>query len=550
MHRDIVVKKGLAAASLALAMAGEAGASPGLADPSAGPLLSRVEISATVNLEVRDWRALHQGNASGGLPLVLLTGLGNTAAVYDDLAPLLARRQPVVALTRRGFGGSSAPATGYDVATRVNDLRLALDRLGLERVVLVGHSIAGDELTAFAGRFPERVAAMVYLDAAINRFAMSRSNPGNACMEALREQAAATASPDLFIRPAGAEPRARSHGALARLIAMDFPPFPQTELYGSTAWIPGGGVDYPTSAKQAAEALSQGTERYRPDYRPLRMPLLALYAGQSPLDRLLPSIPAEQQSQARACRQANARWLQAAGPDDLRTQRTDATIAIWPDASHHLFLEHPQRTADAIQRFVAGLAGAQAKASIPSGLQCNGVELVSLLLLEPRPLIELRYASPYNFLGTILYPALEPRLRCPVALALQQVQQDLAGEGLGLKIWDAYRPLAVQQQMWDAIRDPRYVSDPAVNAGRHTRGTAVDATLVDRRGRELPMPTDFDDFSEAAHQDAPGISKERAANARRLRQAMERRGFRAFATEWWHFDWKDWERLPVVPQGS
>jgi D-alanyl-D-alanine dipeptidase len=136
-----------------------------------------------------------------------------------------------------------------------------------------------------------------------------------------------------------------------------------------------------------------------------------------------------------------------------------------------------------------------------------------------------------------------------VALALQQVQQDLAREGLGLKIWDAYRPLAVQQQMWEAIRDPRYVSDPAVNAGRHTRGTAVDLTLVDRRGRELPMPTDFDDFSEAAHQDAPGISKERAANARRLRQAMERRGFRAFATEWWHFDWKDWERLPVVTPG-
>jgi D-alanyl-D-alanine dipeptidase len=547
-HHNIVVKKRLAAAALALALASGLGATPVVAAPGA-PLLSRVEISPTVNLEVRDWRALHQGNASGGLPLVLLTGLGNTAAVYDDLAPLLARRQPVVALTRRGFGGSSAPTTGYDVATRVEDLRLALDRLGLERVVLVGHSIAGDELTAFAGRYPERVAAMVYLDSAFNRFGMSRANPGNACMEALREQTAATASPDLFIRPAGAEPRARSHGALARLMAMDFPPFPQTELYGSTAWIPGGGVDYSTSTMQATEALSQGTERYRPDYRPLRMPLLALYAGQSPLDRLLPSIPASQQSQARACRQANARWSQAAGPDDLRAQRPDATVAIWPDASHHLFLEHPQRTADAIQRFVAGLAVAQAAAAPPSGLQCGGVELVSLLLLEPRPLLELRYASPYNFLGTTLYPSLEPRLRCPVALALQQVQQDLAREGLGLKIWDAYRPLAVQQQMWEAIRDPRYVSDPAVNAGRHTRGTAVDLTLVDRRGRELPMPTDFDDFSEAAHQDAPGISKERAANARRLRQAMERRGFLPFATEWWHFDWKDWERLPVVTPG-
>ncbi len=179
-------------------------------------------------------------------------------------------------------------------------------------------------------------------------------------------------------------------------------------------------------------------------------------------------------------------------------------------------------------------------------LQCSGIELVSLLKLKPRPLFELRYASPYNFLGTTLYSQLDPQLRCPVALALQQVQDDLAAQGLGLKVWDAYRPLAVQQAMWDAIRDPRYVSDPAVNAGRHTRGTAVDVTLVDRRGNPLPMPTDFDDFSEAAHVDAAGIAPERAANARRLREAMTRRGFLAFPTEWWHFDWKNWTELPVV----
>lgn len=346
-------------AALALALAGPAGAAPAAPNPDgaapSGPLITRVEISDTVNLELRDWRLLHQKDASSGLPLVLLTGLGNTAAVYDDLAPLLAREHPLVAFTRRGFGGSSAPATGYDVATRVEDLRLALDRLGLERVVLVGHSIAGDELTAFAGRYPQRVAALVYLDAALNRYAMSRSNPGHACMEALREQAEATLPPDLFLRPEGAEPRPRSHEALARLMAMEIPPVPQAELYAYSSWMPGGGVFVPTSAIRANEALSQGTERYRPDYRPLRMPLLALYAGQSPLDRVLPRIPAAQLSRARACRQTNARWLQAAGPDDLRAQRPDATITIWPDASHYLFLEHPQRTADAIQGFVAAL---------------------------------------------------------------------------------------------------------------------------------------------------------------------------------------------------
>lgn len=208
------------------------------------------------------------------------------------------------------------------------------------------------------------------------------------------------------------------------------------------------------------------------------------------------------------------------------------------------------RALPALLALLASTAPAPALAAVPSGLRCSGIEPVSLLQLEPRPLLELRYASPYNFLGTTLYPTLDAQLRCPAAQALQQVQRDLAAEGLGLKVWDAYRPLAVQQRMWDAIRDPRYVSDPAVNAGRHTRGTAVDVTLVDQRGKELPMPTDFDDFTEDAHVDAAGLSSERAANARRLRQAMERRGFRPFPTEWWHFDWNDWERLPVVPAGA
>ncbi|MEB3322039.1 MAG: M15 family metallopeptidase [Synechococcaceae cyanobacterium] len=179
-------------------------------------------------------------------------------------------------------------------------------------------------------------------------------------------------------------------------------------------------------------------------------------------------------------------------------------------------------------------------------LRCSGDALVPLSAISPRPLLELRYASSYNFMGETLYDANVARLRCPVALAIQQVQSDLARDGLGLKVWDAYRPLTVQQRMWERIRDPRYVSDPSVNAGRHTRGTALDVTLVNRKGEELPMPTGFDDFSEAAHVGAPAATAEQAANARRLREAMERRGFVAFPTEWWHFDWKNWPAFPPL----
>jgi D-alanyl-D-alanine dipeptidase len=185
------------------------------------------------------------------------------------------------------------------------------------------------------------------------------------------------------------------------------------------------------------------------------------------------------------------------------------------------------------------------RAEVP--LQCSGLELVSLNRISPRPLFEIRYASSNNFLGRTLYSKVDPQLRCPVALALQKVQQDLSKEGLGLKVWDAHRPLAVQQLMWDEIQDPRYVSDPSVNAGRHTRGASVDVTLVNQRGKPLRMPTDYDDFSKSAHVNADGVLADRAANAQRLLKAMERRGFRSFATEWWHFDWHHWKSMPVIP---
>jgi hypothetical protein len=121
------------------------------------------------------------------------------------------------------------------------------------------------------------------------------------------------------------------------------------------------------------------------------MPLLALYAGQSPVDPLLPLIPVAQQRQAQSCARANARFFRAAGPEGLRAQRPDATIEIWPDASHYLFLEHPQRTADAIKRFVAGLApalrptrgGGKAGADGAQN-QCITVRRRGLERLEPR----------------------------------------------------------------------------------------------------------------------------------------------------------------------
>lgn len=168
--------------------------------------------------------------------------------------------------------------------------------------------------------------------------------------------------------------------------------------------------------------------------------------------------------------------------------------------------------------------------------------LVPLDAVQPPCLAEVRYATRHNFTGHVLYP--RPRLfvHRDTARALSRVQRDLQRQGLGLKVWDAYRPLSVQRRMWNLVRDERYVSNPAKNKGRHTRGTAVDVTLVDKLGRELPMPSDFDDFSQRAHRDYQGGTADERRHRRLLEDVMQKHGFVGYPTEWWHFDLADWEK--------
>ena len=131
---------------------------PPLAD-TATHTVRRVEVATGVSLEVLDF-------GGTGTPIVLLAGLGNTAHVFDDFAPALAVNHRVVGITRRGFRSSTTTATGYDVATRAADDLAVLDALHFERAILIGHSLAGDELTELATTHGDRVISLVYLDAA------------------------------------------------------------------------------------------------------------------------------------------------------------------------------------------------------------------------------------------------------------------------------------------------------------------------------------------------------------------------------------------------
>jgi len=172
--------------------------------------------------------------------------------------------------------------------------------------------------------------------------------------------------------------------------------------------------------------------------------------------------------------------------------------------------------------------------------------LVPLEAVRPAALPEVRYATSYNFTGTQLYPTPRLWLHRDTAAALSRVQRDLAKHKLGLKVYDAYRPLSVQQRMWDLIRDERYVSNPAKNRGRHTRGTAVDVTLVDAKGGPLTMPSDFDDFTDKAHADYAGATETQKRNRALLARIMSKHGFVPYPFEWWHFDLRGWENYPAL----
>ncbi|EKE08569.1 MAG: Peptidase M15D vanX D-ala-D-ala dipeptidase [uncultured bacterium] len=176
-------------------------------------------------------------------------------------------------------------------------------------------------------------------------------------------------------------------------------------------------------------------------------------------------------------------------------------------------------------------------------------QLVDTRSFIPQIQVELRYATADNFTGQVVYNFQQCLLLKETALHLRDIQAELEISGLGLKIWDGFRPMAAQWKFWELVPDERYVGDPR-KGGRHTRGTAVDLTLVTKEGKELPMPSAFDDFSEKAYQDYMGATPEEIANRETLRTIMEKHGFEGVPTEWWHFDligWEDYPPLDIFP---
>lgn len=160
--------------------------------------------------------------------------------------------------------------------------------------------------------------------------------------------------------------------------------------------------------------------------------------------------------------------------------------------------------------------------------------------------VDIRYATANNFMKTPLYPGAKAFLRAPAARALAEVQRRLATRGVGIKVFDAYRPYRVTEAMWEPIRNPDYVADPA-RGSRHNRGAAVDLTLINlQTGEELAMPTGYDDFTPRAAHAFNELPAEALENRALLRDVMSRHGFEPLPSEWWHYDFRGWEKFELM----
>jgi len=287
-----------------------------------------VSVAPGVRLEVLDW-------GGSGPPLVFLSGLQDVAHGFDDFAPRFTDQFRVLAVTRRGYGASSQPPAGYDLATRMTDLRAVLDSLALSRVALVGHSIAGDELTAFAGRFPERVTALVYLDAAYDHSgvgALIRESP----------------APPPMLPPDSASPRA-VQSYLLRVFGMRIP---EAQLRAIARYDSSGKLVANVTPEVIDSLVIAGCGH--PDYAAVRAPALAIYAVPDSAPQVFPGwerLDSAGRDAARHFTGVLQSWA-AAERTRFRRELPTGRVVELHGANHYVFASHTAEVTRAMRTFL------------------------------------------------------------------------------------------------------------------------------------------------------------------------------------------------------
>ncbi|MGH9948478.1 MAG: M15 family metallopeptidase [Pyrinomonadaceae bacterium] len=173
--------------------------------------------------------------------------------------------------------------------------------------------------------------------------------------------------------------------------------------------------------------------------------------------------------------------------------------------------------------------------------------LIELNTLDDTIKLDVRYATENNFMGKKVYSEARVFLQKPAARAVVRVHKKLMKQGLGLVIYDGYRPWTITKLFWDTVtlEQRKFVADPS-KGSKHNRGCAVDLGIFDlKTGQAIPMPSAYDEFSDRASPDYAGGSTEERSNRDLLRKLMEAEGYIVNPDEWWHFDYKDWEKYTI-----
>jgi len=173
--------------------------------------------------------------------------------------------------------------------------------------------------------------------------------------------------------------------------------------------------------------------------------------------------------------------------------------------------------------------------------------LVELITLDSTIKLDIRYATDKNFVGRAVYPEGRAFLQKPAAKALLRVHKKLKKQGLGLVIFDGYRPWTITKLFWNVVPEDKrkFVADPA-KGSKHNRGCAVDLSVYDlKTGELIDMPSGYDEFTERASPNYAGGTPQQRANRDMLRKLMEDESFTVNPNEWWHFDFKNWQQYAI-----
>jgi D-alanyl-D-alanine dipeptidase len=173
-------------------------------------------------------------------------------------------------------------------------------------------------------------------------------------------------------------------------------------------------------------------------------------------------------------------------------------------------------------------------------------ELVDLEKFVPGLVMDIRYATTNNFTGEKIYNMAKAYARRPVAESLKKIQEELKSQGLGIKMFDAYRPYKGTVRFYEVYKDTTYVASP-YRGSRHNRGCALDLTVIDHKtGEELKMPTGYDSFKKEAWPSTPVSDPLIRKNRQLLIDVMQKYGFKVNGSEWWHYDFIGWRNFEVM----